>query len=300
MYCKKCGKKLPDSSRFCDRCGQPTYAPQKKSAQRRPAQPKHDSYDTYRKKKMQHEAQRRKQQRRTRNVAALAIVIAILAAIGAGFGTYYFTMKNLNENKAATSSAQPSATASEAASEKPSESASEIAKATYDDGLSENNSDFDVYIDKSYGFKCAYPSEFETGTLANSNTKLSLKDPKGDAEMLISCEKVSDSRTTSVLLRDYVKGIGVEPDFNRAGDDWYSITFTRNGKINHRKAILLDKALFVYYDFTFAEGSDNKPKYTKYITYMDEYLEKQLHKTAADAKNSKEPEKTDNKKSSND
>lgn len=289
MYCKKCGKKLPDSSRFCDRCGQPTNAAPKKSRPKQdaPKRRQNDSYDNYRKKKMQHEVQRRRRQRQTRIITVWAIIIAILVAVGAGFGAYYITMKNLTENKV-TASPSPSASTS-AASEAPSESAAAQKSEAAQDS---DNSGCDIYIDKSYGFKCAYPSDFETGTLANSNTKLSLKDPSGDGEMLISCEKVSESQTMSVLLRDYVKGIGVEPDFNRAGDDWYTVTFTRNGKVNHRKAVLFDKALLVYYDFTFSEGSDNKAKYSGYITYIDEYIEKQLHKTSDEDKNSKATEKT--------
>lgn len=299
MYCKNCGKKLSESARFCDRCGQPSGTAPKKPQRTSSAQGKKqavsrrqpDSYDRYRKKQLQKEAERKRRRKRTRIITIWVILIALAGAVGGGIYAYYYTMKNSGGDwTGANASASPAGT--QQSSPSPSASSEADRPEETSAASSQDNSGCEIYIDSAYGFRCPYPAKFETGTLSNRNTRLSLKDPEGDGEMLISYEKISETQTAANLMRDYVKGIGVSADFNRAGENWYEVDFKRNGKVNHRKAVIIDNSKYVYFDFTYNENTEHKKVYDSYIDYADEYLENQYTEKSKEigAEKSKESE----------
>lgn len=296
MNCKNCGKRLSEKALYCDRCGTPVKATRtsrstttaKKNssgrtstavATKKPQTDNRDSYDRYRKKKMQRDLELKRRRRRARIAIVWAIFLALAGAIGGGIYAYTYMMRGVNPQPTPepTEEVQVEETELPEATIEP--ESTEKAKSTEkaEDDAASNGCE--TYIDRAYGFKCAYPADFVTGSLANKNTRLSLKDPDGDGEMLISYEKISKSETATNLMRDYVGGLGVDPDFNRAGEKWYSVTFTRNGRVNHRKATILDSTQLVYYDFVYDQGSDNRNKYEDYIDYMDDYIEKQALKS---------------------
>lgn len=295
MNCKKCGKRLSDKARYCDRCGSAVKGAassmsvaRKTTSSRggtavatKPTTRSKNSYDAYRKKKMQEELEQRRRRRKVRIAILWIILLAIIGAVGGGLYAYTYMMRGgTPENEEASVSetdipiSNPEKTESIQTPE-----ATQTPKPTATPEPNDNNPGCDIYIDRAYGFKCAYPADFETGSLMNKNTRLSLEDGSGDAQVLICHEKINKSDTASGLMRDYVEGLGVDPEFNRAGDKWYSVTFIRNGRVQHRKAVILDDSQFVYYDFVYEQGSDNKNKYEDYIDYMDDYLEKQITKS---------------------
>ena len=288
MYCKKCGKKISDNARFCDRCGQPVPAqrPQPKKREL-------DSYDRYRKKKMQKEAQRRRQKKRVAVIVVWAIIIAVIVSVAGGLYAHNYIMKNAPDGVQAMPGVSPTPKPSEtveptastaAKSEEPDDSEGGSMNSASDEGCQ-------IYIDNVYGFRCPYPSEFEVDNLSNQNTRLSLKDAEGGGRMIISYEKISDTDNGASLMRDYVGGIGVSPEYNRAGENWYSVSFVRNGKVNHRKGIIINGTEHVYYDFTYDQLSDKKAKYEDYTDYIDEFLDTQTEGAA-----SRETQKPDSTK----
>ncbi len=209
-----------------------------------------------------------KKKRRKRRIRMLIFWLIVLAIAGGVFGGMY-------ANKSYQSSINP---ASEAPSEMPEEASSEDESpsekpestsepsqepektekpSSKSETLEEKaaNSGCAVYEDASYEFKCAYPADFVEGTLKNNNTRVSYKDENGGAEMLINFEKISKSETAEKLMEDYISKIGVDPDVDNCGDNFFSVTFTRGGRINHRKAIIFDDK-YIYYDFMYDHGSD--------------------------------------------
>ncbi len=271
MICKKCGRKLPDRAHYCDRCGAKQISnvrSQKTEAM--------ENYDRYRKRKMQYELEKKRRKRKMRIALVWIVLIAIASAVGGGIYSYSFMMKNRSEELVGAS--ETIEATSEVVTE--TETAEETTPEPSPEETSEaDNSEYEVYIDRAYGFKCAYPTGFVTGNLANKNTRLSLVDETGDGEMLISYQKAGKTDTASNLMRSYVNGLGVDPDFNRAGDNWYSVTFTRSGRVNHRLGTIDSELTHVYYDFTYEEGSDKRQEYEKYIDYIDEFLQKQISKS---------------------
>ena len=271
MICKKCGKKLPDRAHFCDRCGAKqinNVRSQKTEAM--------ENYDSYRKRKMKYELEKKRKKRKMRIALVWIVFLAIAGAIGGGMYSYSYMMKNRPEELVGTS--EPVESPDEIAETESTEETNVPEETEPEKTPEVEESEYEVYIDRAYGFKCAYPIGFVTGNLANKNTRLSLVDETGDGEMLISYQKAGKTDTASNLMRSYVNGLGVDPDFNRAGENWYSVTFTRNGRINHRLGTVNSELMHVYYDFTYEEGTDRREEYERYIDYIDEYLQKQVSK----------------------
>lgn len=289
MNCKNCGKRLSEQARYCDRCGSPiknsssgrggskkTYSSGGGTAvATKTSTRSKDSYDNYRKKKMQRELEQRRRRRKARIAIVWIIFLAIIGAVGGGLYAYTYMMRGINDQTDSTPTqvvqvATQTAEATEDADETPEP------KPTATPEQEDDNPGCEVYIDRAYGFKCAYPADFDTGSLMNKNTRLSLESSSGDAQVLICYEKINKSDTASGLLKDYVDGLGVDAEFKKSGDKWYSVTFIRNGRIQHRKAVIMEDNQLVYYDFAYDQGSDNKNTYEDYIDYMDDYIEKQM------------------------
>ena len=271
MVCKKCGKRLADRAHFCDRCGAKQISTAKSSKT-----PAMENYDSYRKRKMKYELEKRRRKRRMRIALVWVILIAIGGAVGAGMYSYKYMMQNRSEALVSTTETDvPEVTEEASETQEPEQDEPEE---TPTPTVASENTDFEVYIDRAYGFKCAYPVGFVTGSLANKNTRLSLVDETGDGEMLISYQKAGKTDTASALMRGYVEGLGVDPDFNRAGENWYSVTFTRSGRVNHRLGTINGDLMHVYYDFIYEQGSDRRSEYEEYIDYIDEFLKNQISK----------------------
>jgi len=274
MYCKKCGKKISDKTRFCDRCGHPSKSKStgKNSQNSRKHPPKHssskrkpDSYDIYRKNKMKREAEKRHREKRRKRISMWLIFFAMILSVGAGFYAYYSTMQNINNGESGLTDEVkvPSDTG-------------ENAGTVTDNDLNEESEPSEKYFmhkDDVYGFECPYPSSFEIGTTSNENIRLSLLDPEGDAEMLISRKEIASTQTANNLMRDYVKGIGVDEFDSLAGDNYYEVTFTRTAKINHRKAVIVNEGEVIYYDFVYGSVSEHADEYEEYIEYIDAHFD---------------------------
>ena len=296
--CRRCGKKLPNDARICAYCGlklttqqssgKKTTAKKQTSSGRQTAA-KRDSYDRYRKQKMQQEIKKKRRRRRIRILIFWLLVLAIAGAVFGGMyaNKHYSSVINPSTEPTGevhTSSAEPEKSddsEDDASTPKPTKepevTPAATSKAQTLDEKAENSGCV-VYEDSSYDFKCAYPADFVEGTLKTNNTRVSFKDENGGAEMLINFEKTGKSDTAEKLLEDYLNKIGVDPDVDNSGDNFYSVTFTRGGRINHRKAVISD-GKYIYYDFMYDQGSDSKSKYEDYIDFIDMYLE-QANKTS--------------------
>ncbi len=139
--------------------------------------------------------------------------------------------------------------------------------------------------DRMRNIRCPYPSSFEQGSRSNSSTVISLVDTINDGAMMICTQDVNINSTGSSLMKDYASGVGGEIKSSRAGDNWYSITFERNNKVNHRKAVVYD-GLCVYYDFSYDVDSSSKSNYEEYMSYFDFYLDSEIEKFTSKNKGS--------------
>lgn len=299
MYCKKCGRKLRSEARFCDHCGQSTREVRSQGTSK--AQGSSKARTEYEKNKKQRELERQKVQK-NRKTAFFLLLIAIVVAAVMGFASYNMTKTELDKGKQQIEETQtPENTESiektEDDSEKDDEDSSKnTPKPTEDSEKTQNKNDkyyeavaqsCNIYRDdRMDNIRCPYPESFEQGSKSNKNTVISLVDPLNDGSMMICAETVGTGKSASALMKNYAAGVGGSIKTSRAGDGWYEISFERNNKLNHRKAVIID-GLCVYYDFSYDVDSGESDSYEEYIEYIDYYLDKELV-SATKKQNSKE------------
>lgn len=298
MYCKKCGRKLRSEARFCDHCGQSTKTASR-TTQKSGTPSK--SRAEYEKNKKKRELERQRVQKK-RKTALFLILFAIAMATVLGFASYNMTKKELDKNKQPleetilpeTTDKPHNADIFEDVQEEVSEedtNSKETPAPTQSSKPEKEEIDYkdiadlcNIYRDdKMDNIRCPYPESFEQGSKSNKNTVISLVDPLNDGAMMISAQTVSSGQSASSLMKDYAEGVGGTIKSSRAGDGWYELSFERNNKLNHRKALVVD-GLCVYYDFSYDSDSVEKDSYEEYIEYIDYYLDKEL--ASATKKNS--------------
>ena len=250
----------------------------------------------YERNKKRRELERKKAQK-NRRIALISILIAIVAAIAIGFLGYSWIAgdsgdKNNNAQKSGSSNEiiETTETASsekddeeEEKEEKKSEKETEKEKDKEKENENEKNpyaetaKDFNVLKDDTMDeISCVYPKSFTKEAKRANDAVWSGSDENGDGTVIIYSKHVGTSKQGSKLLTEYEKGLGADKITDKESTpDSYYITFERNGKMTHRKAILAD-GMCIYYDFSYPKGSDNTSSYKKYIEYMDYYLDEEL------------------------
>ncbi len=260
----------------------------------------------------------RQRVKRNRKIAFFAILFAIVLATVLGFVSYNMMKPVPDENKEnetvstidltgeedaenpeATEEAEetqddeevtaedeekstPEPTETLAEKSKKSESEKEQEKKDYKAVAAECN----IYKDdRMDDISCPYPKNFEQGSKANKNTVISLIDPLNDGSVMICAEVVGTGKSPATLMNSYADGLGVKLSESDSGDNWYEVSFERNNKTNHRKAVIAN-GLCVYYDFSYDVDSGESENYEKYIEYMDYYLEEEA-KSLAKEENAK-------------
>lgn len=261
----------------------------------------------------------RQRLKRNRKIAFFAILFAIVLATVLGFASYNVMKPVPDENKENTPSINLTG---EEVTENPEETEEsgeaensedgEEAKKTQDDEEDEAEptpspkakeneeekeqekkdykdveAECNIYKDdRMDDISCPYPKTFEQGSKANKNTVISLIDPLNDGSMMICAEVVGTGKSPAALMNAYTDGIGAKSSESDSGDNWYEVTFKRNNKTNHRKAVIAN-GLCVYYDFSYDVDSGETENYEKYIEYIDYYLEQEA-KSLAKEENAKE------------
>lgn len=312
MYCQKCGRKLKSGMRFCDYCGQPVGTASRTtgrttSTKTRTAASKSSGTDVsqkraqYERNKKRRELERKKAQK-NRRIALFAILIAIVAAVVLYFVSNNLMQKELDkggglqagssnesiettkepqeEEKTTNTSASTNKDEEQESKQESKQEKTEEKTSPYSD----TQKDFSVLNDDTMDeLSCAYPKSFTKETTRGNDAVWSGADENGDGSLIIYSKHVGTSKQASKLLTEYEKGLGADKITDKESDpESYTITYERNGKITHRKAVLSD-GMCIYYDFSYQKGSDNTTKYKKYIEYMDYYLDQELKSLKEDS-----------------
>ena len=248
MYCKNCGKSLPDDARFCDKCNMSV----------RKEKGKMDMIEELKEerlaRKKAHEIEERlkkiKKIKRKRYNAIALIILGVIAVWGAIVGvSYYNSWKN-----STLKDAQPELIDTEKAEETPSVTDAPID----DDYLSLTLSDITII----------YPKSFNRSEVDDSDCVACFSDD----EATITIDRETAIQTPNELMDKYYQSIlnaVIDNDASLATDEGYIVTITSGTKIYHKKALLKDGEVFSYeivYPKDFAE------KYEEYTKYMDEHF----------------------------
>lgn len=246
MYCKNCGKELPDDARFCDKCNMSV----------RKKEGKMDMIEELKEERLArqkaHEIEARlkkiKKVKRKRYRTVALVILGIVAVWGIIVGISYginwgkdSPLKGENVELNPT----PDVVATEEATQKP-----------------ENKNYVTVMVDNR--IKVTRPKTFSQSEVAEGDIVASYSD--GEAVIIIDTEKAM--MTPNDLMDEYYKSVlNADVETSSATDDGYTITVTSGTKKHHKKCLLKDGDAISYeiiYPVDFAD------KYEKHIEYMDE------------------------------
>lgn len=282
LYCKKCGRQLRPEARFCDRCGFVI----KKETVKRSAAP-------------QRSADRRRETAKRKKSGGGKVFLVLLFAILLGVVSAMVAYNMMSQE---TQKAQVEDTVDEKESDIPTQKPKQVEDEEKDEPEEtkkpqkeqetkvKKEADFSMKDscllydnNKMKGIKCPYPEDFVQSSRKSSDTLISYEDSLNDGYMKICSEEIGSSDSASKLMREYTDGLGVKPQHTDSGDGWYEVSFVRNNKYNHRKAVLVDGTC-IYYDFSYDSDSEEKATYDDYIEYIDFYLGEELADTTSSKK----------------
>ncbi len=268
VYCKNCGKKLPDNARFCDRCNMSVR--KKEDKMNLIVELKEERLARRKAKAVEERQKKIKKIKRKRFGIALSVIAVILGlGVISGVIAYINFVKNSTFNET-TEIAETT--------EVPTESAAPAV--VIGGGMSNNETNAPVvtteepipglagvYTEMSVaGMNFAYPSDFKE---TNDNKTLhSLTD--GNA--VISVNKAVTGLIPKDLMKKYADETGGTPLESRANDTGYEITISVGSEICHKKSVIANGAE-VYYEMRYPADSVNAAKYETDVEYMDGFFQ---------------------------
>ncbi len=271
MYCKNCGKKLPDEARFCDRCNMSVR--KKEGKKDRIAELKEERLARRQAKAVEERLKKMKKvkHRKYKNAAAIAVLVLL---IGVASGVIGWIMINpgqgdnnegaLRTEETAVPTKAPTivtggtpipSTASP--SSEPEQTASPVS--LNGDGY---------YVTEIGGIRFAYPRSFKNYESDGGKT-LSLYDVTGDA--VLTAGKNATGLQPKDLMEKYYADMGGTVMESRAGEKEYEISLMTGTEIRHRKSCVLN-GLEVYYEISYPASSANRQQYIDDIEYMDTFF----------------------------
>lgn len=253
MYCKNCGKKLPDDARFCDRCNMSVRKKEGKQAQIQNLKE-----ERLARKKAKAIEERLKNIKKIKRRRYNSIIFAILGVIIIG-GISVFLSYWINSRDNAFKKEEEIATPTPIVTATPLETP--IPEAIHNaDGYMEitvQNAQF------------AYPESFVEDKNAEGKI-LTLKDREGEAIITVSKEITSlDGVELLKKYRDSIENAMARESL--ASSSGYSITVEAGDMIYHKKSYVSNGAE-LYYEIVYPMDSAKVMEYESAIKYMDEYF----------------------------
>lgn len=280
MYCKKCGRKLKDGMRFCDRCGYSVRQSEQNDSEVRRREAEGLKNERLNRKEKLREKEQKKNSRNgsgiNKRTAVLAVVFIVLFCILViAVIAYNITIKN-SENapwRTTDGSVEMNATAIPASSPVPTNEAGEEVTPMPTSTAYAINSD--INADGYREFTCtggavfAYPPTF-TQENAGANERLRVYDSSGGASITLS-ENGPVSGAARDLMSEYARSQEGSVSYSRAGDNWYIVETSNGDLVNHRKCIIVNN-IAIAYDFSYSASSSAAELYSGQIEYMDEHF----------------------------
>lgn len=279
MYCKKCGRKLDDDMRFCDRCGQSVRQGQQTGKEARKREIKELKEERLnRKQKLQEKDNKKKRKKNSsnkKNTKVLAVIFMLLLLILIAFITYRAIVKESENAAWRTSDGSVAINATEEPTQSPAptnEAGVVITPAPTSTAYAITT---EINADGYREFKCTggavlpYPASFIQQN-TSGNVRLNAYDQTGGGAVTLT-EKGPVSGAARELMSEYAKEQSGNVKYSRAGEGWYVVETEEDGVVRHRKCLVINN-IAVYYDFSYSNTSNLAEQYSKYITYMDEHF----------------------------
>ena len=259
MYCKNCGKKLPDDARFCDRCNMSVR--KKEDRMELIGELKEERLARRKAKAIEERFKKiRKIRLRKYRIAVRIVILVVVLGVLSAFTSYIFYPNEHTEIvEVATETPQPTK-APVTASDSPSASATPKPQAVINS---------DGYIEADIGgLDFAYPRTFKKqrpGTYT-----LFLIDENGGGE-IIANRSVASSEPKD-QMKNFAEQTGGNVLHSLADNNGYEIKISVGKEICYRKSIISGGIEF-YYQFRYPSDSASASQYTKDIEYMSNLLQ---------------------------
>lgn len=269
VYCKNCGKKLPDNARFCDRCNASVRK-------------KEDKMDLIEELKEERLARRKAQdieskikeikRVKSRRRRTVFLIIGIILGMGvvSGIIVYinYMGTSHLNQGvevelrtESPTESIAPAVVIGGEGSQPTATDEVPIVSSVMPNAGKPSG-----YIDSSIsGTAFAYPSGFEADGTGSGQLCVT------DGEARITANKAATSLAPKELLRKYADTNGGEDMGSSANDTSYTVTLRSGDYICHRKGIV-NGSSEIYYEMQYRADSEKASQYAADIEYMDNFF----------------------------
>lgn len=271
MYCKKCGKSLPDDARFCDRCN---MSVRKKSDKQELIDELKEERLARRQAKVVEERLKKIKKvkhRRYKNVVAIVVLILLTSVLSGVIG---WVMINPNSGDIDEGILRTEETAEPTKAPKIVTGGTQVPAAATPspkpDGTPSPatlNSD-GYYITEVSGMQFAYPRDFKDYE-SEGEALLSLYDVTGDAVLVAG--KTITKLPPKDLMENYYADMGGTVLESRAGEKEYEISLMTGTEIYHRKSCVSD-GVEIYYEISYPSASQYRQQYIDDIEYMDTFF----------------------------
>ena len=284
MYCKKCGRKLEDDMRFCDRCGQSVRQSQNtgKEAVRREIKELQEER-LNRKQKLQEKEQEKKRINIKKMNTLTVVFIILFSVLVIAVITYIATMEKsqsddwftkdgaveINATEVPTQSPVPTDKKGNQITPLPTSTAYAITAELNADGYREHKT--------NQGLIFSYPGDF-IQQRPEGAIKLSLYDKNGGASIALK-ETGPVSGEAKTLMSEFAKAQTGKVKYSRAGNGWYVVETESDDIITHCKCVIVNN-IAVSYEFSYSKTSSLASDYAQQIQYMDEHFTLQDSDTA--------------------
>lgn len=246
VYCKNCGKYLPDNARFCDKCNMSVR--KKEGKMDMIEELKEERLARKKAYEIEERLKKIKKIKRKRYRGVVLIIIGVIVVWGAIVGFTFWR----NYKDSTLRDAQPELQPTQAPS--PSQTADEK---QIDDGY------ILITID---GIEIAYPDVFTQSEVEDTDCVASFSNDDGDAMFII--DRKPATLTPNELMDEYYRSVlNAKSDKSSANEAGYTITLIAGTKKHHKKCIIKDGEAISYeviYPTVSAE------EYEEYTDYMDE------------------------------
>ena len=266
MYCKRCGRKLDDSSRFCDRCGKSVKNNNEKTRKQEIEELAESRIERSNKRKERENNKQTKKGHVSDKTVIITIAVIVIVILTASAIIPYVLMTRESDNAIWRSqdgtvaiNATPTPEVEESTNNEPSSTPYTLTENINEDGYSLYEFD---------GREFLYPSIFKkanTGGVA----KLKLVDGEGEGIIELNTETAVSTKAHDLMLEFAKSSPENEVVLSRAGADWYIIDIENSGNVIHRKCVI-SEGIAISYDFTYSATSKYLSLYKQYINYMDE------------------------------
>ena len=276
MYCKKCGRKLDDDMRFCDRCGQSVRQSQNtgKEAVRREIKELQEER-LNRKQKLQEKEQEKKRINIKKMNMLTVVFIVLFSVLIIAVITYIATMEKsksndwftkdgaveINATEIPTQSPVPTDKTGSLVDASPTSTAYTITAELNADGYREHKT--------NQGLIFPYPGDF-IQQRSDGVIKLSLYDKNGGASIILK-ETGPVSGEAKTLMSEYAKAQTGKVKYSRAGNGWYVVETEADDIIIHSKCVIVNN-ISVSYEFSYSKTSAMSEDYAQQIQYIDEHF----------------------------